>query len=644
MHRKDWPTAWVVLACACLTACGGGGGGGGTPPSAPTVASLLPTPPALGDTLEADATALLPQVDGANWRFWGRQKDPAGNELARYETVYTLSRSGGEWVLHGSNGGNDGADDERFEIGGGELRQVESVQFLPNQPAETLRYALLRSPVRVGDQTTILNKHFDAVGDLDGDGKFDAIDLAAYVRVIGKEDVTLASGDKVPAVKVETHLLQRPWSSKTGQPGPVDEIIGIDWFAKGLGWVRRQVPVQAPSGLMRSRDEQLVAVDAGEAGVGAGAAQAMVSPADSPEQAGQPLTASFPNFVRAKDRILVVTQNPVVSYPARQLLTLLDKRGRVLWTRSGPSAMFKFAPLGDGFVGWRQDGSDLYIQRLDERGQPLSADAQRVDMGGDPTLVISHDGFQIAADDGGLWVAAQRWERVTNANGVSQALWALVVRGFDRTGQPLTAPISIARGASPSDRPYAGSLTVSNGAAVLAWSPGSAGNTQIQTARVTTAGAVLAGTVIDSMSTSPFAELASSASGMAMHWNQGGGAAYAWLDDGLVRSGLDGGTQTVLPNWSGGTPALNNENWSFSGEQVLHWGMENATPDAPPTSANSWLALRFQSFQRGKAAPVRRVLLPSENGLAQPEVIGFSDRLLVLNRDGSGWRVRVVWL
>ena len=72
MKKTTWLAA--VLAAAALTACGGGGGSDGGDEGT----GLVPTPPALGATLAADATTLRPLVPGAVWQYAGTTASGAG--------------------------------------------------------------------------------------------------------------------------------------------------------------------------------------------------------------------------------------------------------------------------------------------------------------------------------------------------------------------------------------------------------------------------------------------------------------------------------------------------------------------------------------------------------------------------------------
>lgn len=172
---------------------------------------------------------LIPQTDGATWRFYGKQFTSVGTPLGIYDSTYRLAQSGGEWQLSGSNPGNEGPDRLRYVVTSGQLQQIESVQFTSSQPAVDVHITLLRSPVRAGDQVVGFTKRIDDIPDQDGDGRAESLDVAVYTRVIGAERIETATGEMLDAIRVETHAVQRLIGSETGQPGAVVDNTGVDW-------------------------------------------------------------------------------------------------------------------------------------------------------------------------------------------------------------------------------------------------------------------------------------------------------------------------------------------------------------------------------------------------------------------------------
>ncbi|MDG4871010.1 hypothetical protein P8631_23730, partial [Guyparkeria sp. 1SP6A2] len=76
-------------------------------------------------------------------------------------------------------------------------------------------------------QVVAYNKRVEGVADLDGDGRPESLDVAIYTRVIGTEKIETALGEQLEAVLVETHVVERVIYSKTGQAGPVVDIVGV---------------------------------------------------------------------------------------------------------------------------------------------------------------------------------------------------------------------------------------------------------------------------------------------------------------------------------------------------------------------------------------------------------------------------------
>jgi len=651
------------LACAfvALVGCGGGGSGGGNvggsgevgssaPSPAPgsSASSLIPAAPALGATLEADATQLMPQVDGATWTFWGRRTDEAGAELLQYQARYTLARSGNDWLLKSTSSANDGEGTERWAIVGGEVQQVGQAQFVAGQPAEELRHVLLRSPVRAGDQITAFTKHVEAAPDVDGDGKADPADWASYTRVIGAETVTLADGTPVSAIRVDLHLLQRVWLSKSNRYSEVLEFKWSHWFAKGLGRVRRQLPSPTPTGLILKNDERLVTADLASAGVGATPPVPLAIPLNSPERAGQPLASGLNSVQRVQDGVLVVSDNPVVGYPAGQWLTMLDARGQVQWSRSGPPGLRRFSPLGGGLVAWEFGETVARVQRLDARGNLLTAAPQTLDMGsdGDPAaMLLGLSNVEIAADTQSLWAAAVRRDLVRLPDGFAVVRDSVVVRGFDTEGRPLTEPLVLGIDERDGHMSFRPRIAAVDGRAVVAWAQTVGGVPQIRLVSVNSQGQVSQGApVTDGINVSSDAlEVRASAGGALLVSTSG----FSWINDDLSLGGLDRvGRVTPLLPLSG--VESDNVQWAITGNSLLRFGFEPGELAAAPSAAGAWKGGKLQVFRRGQPLTERRLFLSAENGSSMGALVDFGDHALLLHEavlNGmTQWTSRVIWL
>ena len=622
-----------------ISACGGGGGGGAIPtpspspsnPNDPGPASLVPAAPALGQTLEADAGVLVPQTAGARWRFWGRQYGPAGNELARYESSYQLAASGAEWKLSGTNPGNDGPDSLRYVLAGGQLQQIEAVQFSAAQAPEEVRITLLRSPVRAGEQTLAYNKRIDGVADLDGDGRTESVDIAIYTRVTGLEKIDTALGEQLDAVRVETHLLQRVLYSKTGQVGPVVDIVGVDWFARGLGWVARDQPTLTSDGQVRIGKERLVGADVGLQGYGSpSAAAALMNPLSSPEQAGQPLAMQSPRAVSDGQRVLLVGSPPVIDYSGRPLLTLLDSRGEVQWTRLGPAGTRFAAPLGKGWVLWGNlDAGQVVVHRLDAQGQPLDAGPLTLDLGAPQTpLPSTHRSFVIGTDSQSLWVASTRTDWVVRSDGRLGTRDGIALRGFDVAGAPATAPLLLER--NDVDGFYNGSfsLAVRQRQAQVAWLSSNGGLPHLMLAQVSATGAVTATqAAAGALSTTSLVALTATDNGVLMNWGFDG--RYAWLDAAQTMTLLDATrSDGTLPPWPSNLLLQGAD--VARGDLLLRWGVD-ADVSSGAVNGTGGGALRWQLYRRGQAAPLRHSLVSSSVRGSDVQVVPLDDRMLIIS-------------
>ncbi|MCE4558066.1 hypothetical protein [Pelomonas cellulosilytica] len=649
--RKAW-VACAILGVFLLTACGGGGGGTNPGPSTGTgnnnpgdtgAASLVPAAPALGTVLETDATILAPQTAGATWRFYGQQFSSVGTALDRYESTYQLTQSGSEWRMSGSNPGNDGPDVMRFVVSNGQVQQVETVQFNATQPAEDVRVTLLRSPVRAGDQVVALTKRIDGVPDQDGDGRAESMDVAVYTRVIGTERVDTASGESLDAIRVETHILQRVTPSKSGQPGPVVDITGVDWFARGLGWVARDQPSITTDGQIRIGKERLVGADVGTQGYGnLGLPAALTNPVSSPEQAGQPLAMQLPTGVVDGDRALLISSPPVIDFSYRPLLTLLNSRGEVQWTRLGPSGARFGSPLGTGWVLWGNlDQGTVPIFRLDAEGKALTATAQVLDLGlpqaERPSLPR---GAIIQGDAQSLWVLMLRGDWQTNADGSVAPREGLVVRGYDLNGQPITSAIVLERSQAAGSFQGSYSLAVRQGKALVSWVSTNGAMPRLMLASVSSNGtATITQADAGALGNSTSASITAAAQGSLLQW--GNDDRFAWVDDTLGLTLLDAtrsdGTLPSLPLGAGGIPDTQT---ITRGDLVLRWTLGAPSQGAGGVGTPSTV-LTWQVHRRGQPAPLHQTFVATP---PRPLILPMSDRLLIINRSavGTGWVVEQV--
>jgi hypothetical protein len=636
--RRRCALAMVLISAPLLlAACGGGGGGAAAPaptpvaPSDPGPASLVPAVPPLGQTLESDAGALVPQTAGANWRFWGRQYSSTGSELGRYESSYLLAQSGSEWKLSGTNPGNGGPDSLRYVLAAGQLQQIETVQFSATQVPEDVHITLLRSPVQTGDQVLAYNKRIDGIPDQDGDGRTESLDVAIYTRVIGTEKIDTALGEQIDAVRVETHVVERILFSKTGQPGPVVDIVGVDWLARGLGWVARDQPTLTSDGQLRVGKERLLGAEVGAQGYGNAAAPVtLTNPTSSPEQAGQALAMQAPRVVVNGDSVLLIGSPPVVDTSGRPLMTLLNSRGEVQWTRLGPAGARFGAPLGGGWVLWGNlDTGQVPIFRLDAQGQQLTADAQVLDLGTPQTPLPSNQrSFSVAGDSQALWVVSVRGDWIARADGSLGPQDGIVARGFDLSGTPLTAPILLERSDSSGFFRGSVSLAVRQGQAQVAWLSTNGGLPHLMLAQVSSTGvATINQPSAGALSESSPVALTATPQSLLLNWGTEG--RFAWVDSALGLTVLDStrsdGTLPALPI---GASGLADSNDVARGDMLLRWNIGAATSSGA-LNGTSGALLQWQLYRAGQAASLRKSFVASS---PNPLVVPLSDRMLVISQ------------
>lgn len=623
------------VTVAALCACGGGGGGtstgtggAGSPPVPAPVAenaaaSLVPAA-VLGQVLEQDALKFAPQVDGATWRFWGRQYSDAGAEMARYEANYKLSRGSDAWVLSGTNPGNDGPDTLRYTAAAGEVQQLQTVQFVEGRTPEAIRVTLLRSPIRTGDQVVAYTKRLDGVPDLDGDGKTDSVDIAIYTRVVGRETIESALGEALQAIRVETHLVQRPLYSKTGLPGPVIDIVGIDWFASGLGWVGRDQPSISSDGRVSIGKERLVGADVGDAGFGNAFGQIKIEMASTGTAgAGLPPSLTGARVFSNGQRALLMADPFEISYPPRPILTQLDSRGRVAWSRLGPESVRFASPLGAGWVLWGNlDEGALQVHRVDAQGATLTNAPQVLDLALPKAPLPSQArDFRLAGDSKALWAAWIQLDWFIDSDGKAATRDGIVVRGFDLNGSPISEPILLER--QDSFGYFRGDLSVAvrDGQAVVGWISSNGGAPHLMLAQVA-AGAPpkRVQPPLALTNTSTTVSLAASSDGVALAVD----ARYYDVDAALALTPYEGAqSDGRLPAWSESLISL--DSFGLDGGGLFRARTLGEVNSGVPAGTSGWV-MEWQAYRRGKPATSHRhaasvrvdfssLMVPMQDGL-----------------------------
>ena len=465
------------LMLATLAACGGGGGNSGGGASAVSggpvdtgLASLVPKPPALGRVIVADAAVLRPLKDGAVWNYRGTDVGYSGGTPVYYQTSTTQKLSSANSATESaSNSSNAGADTQPVTISAGTVGALQSVDFAGKGVPELVQFIELRSPVREGDQYTILERRYtDTSVDLDGDKKPDALDVAIYGRVVGVEALSLRNLPSLSTVRVDTFMRQRAIYSSTGLPSPVAEVLVQTWYARDIGIVRQKVTSPSSQTDFEVKDEQLVSWDGVDSGFGAMPSRAAVIPASSPVRPGQvlPDTYSLVGTASFGDHALVALNNP---QPATGvLIARLDLLGRVVSVRQHDTLV-----AGEGYlighaqgmvnVRARSDGAGMLpaiaLTRFDSDGVLLgSVDGTTIDMKGtrvDPMM----GPYRAAIDGTTLWIM---WSRIYNTPAAQ--LRELLVRPYDLSGNALGPEVKLYDSES-----FAYRIVGTGGRALLAW-------------------------------------------------------------------------------------------------------------------------------------------------------------------------------
>jgi hypothetical protein len=409
--------AYIVIA-SVISACGGGGGGGGgsagggSPPVDPGSSAgtgLVPAAPLTGASLYANAADLRPLIDGASWQYRGVAKDADGRTATRYIASIGHKLIGGSLQETERQVFTESTDTSAIALSGGSIvSQVKDPLGVGSN--EVVAVTELRSPVRVNDQYTQYERSDVQTGiDIDGDGKADVADVAIYARVIGNESVELPElARSVTAVKVETTALVRMKRSSSGATQPVTTLVQTQWYAAGVGVVRRSLSAVSTTGSVGplAYDELLFSWD----GVTQGLGSQGPTPAWVPSS---PSLLLLPDTLAATtlgDRALVLAGSLQASDRGALTFGVFDKRGVLQSTRQIPGlgdARYDFGSLG--LFGIDSNAALLVMPVGPGPGRLM---LQRVDAGGAllgsssaVTLATNSGSVPLAWDGQALWIA-----------------------------------------------------------------------------------------------------------------------------------------------------------------------------------------------------------------------------------------------
>lgn len=486
------PALTGLLAAVLLAGCGGGGGGGSGNDGGDQgggdqggggqgqTSGLVPDPPAIGATLQDDALLLRGMHDQAVMVFRGTDSSLPSRY---YTNTVTQTQSGAVFTENQSNPLNAGsAGSTDVSTANGTISETETMQVVPGTPAEQVNFIEVRSPVRVNDRYVHLDRHYDDGGiDADGDGKHDAVDIAAWTQVIGRETIDLHHRSGISAVRLDETIRLRVKYSSNGQYSDIVEYRGSTWMSEGLGIVKTSI--DWPSDIdPRARiliSEELVTRDAVDSGLGYTNATTQTAPAGS-NIAGQ--TMPMPTDVVAYPEHITVL-SPTRPTTTGFVLSQLDQRGAavaahyydyqdLLGERAFNVRMVRF---GEELRLVVQSNSGLKMLGFDATGQQQTL-AQPVLLNTD-VLSSDEDGtrYSIAAVGDSLWLAWITYPEYVNGSYFSK----IQAQRFSAAGQPQEGVITVADNVRPGAL-WGVSVEDAGGRALFKWADGNGINERWQ--------------------------------------------------------------------------------------------------------------------------------------------------------------------
>jgi len=300
----------------------------------PAPTGLIPVAAAPGTMLYTDASVLRPLRAGAVWTYRGVQvySGQARVPVEYSNAVRHVAAAADRVSEEGTNPFNGGPDSVTLALSGGAMHSLAAFETLPGR-FETIDEIELRSPVRVNDQYTVMDRVFEDSGlDLDDDGRRDALGIAVYKMVIGQEAVALPHVPTIDAVRVRTYMVARYRLTSNGTYTDTVTATMDAWYAPGVGVVKLELDEPYDSlGFRMKSTETLVNWNGITEGIGALDSKPVFNAQG--ERLGRVVDA-----VSFKDHALVASQVRLESLPADGIaLTALDGFGNVLSSQTYPS-------------------------------------------------------------------------------------------------------------------------------------------------------------------------------------------------------------------------------------------------------------------------------------------------------------------
>jgi hypothetical protein len=629
--------AGAMALLVVLAGCGGGSGGGSpgagpapVPPPVEQPTGLVPAAPQPGAVLYTDASVLRPQRAGAVWHYRGTDRPyGAGSAPTIYTNDVMQVQAGAGPAEQSSDPLHTGPDTSGLTVNAGAVATSSTLDF--SGTPEVVSLMELRSPVRVNDQFTVFERHYDDAGtDYDFDGKHDSLDVAMYALVIGQEQIDLQNARGVLATRVDTVLLARVRYSSKGAYSDVVQFTQSRWYAPGIGIVRTRGDQPGPNILTTRHvtDESLVTWDGLTGGLGPMAIVNGTVP--SGPSAGKALTTPL-DAVAFSDHALVVTDN----FDNTFALSQLDLRGNVqLSTNFSKNGLVisRLVRTGNEARLIAYDNTGLWMLPFGSSGAAqLSAPVLLA--GGTVVKSVDAIGPQAGSNSTALWAM---WLEQYDLGG---GHWVVDIkaRAFAASGQPV-GPAVLLAGGVPAGAVYHPVLSVSNDRVLASWQAMEAGTLVTHLALIDAgAPALLAQSTLAGAAQEAVLPL-SDAGRLYAIWDLGPadgrlvGVALDALLNPILPIGQAAGDQFITPTWlqrSEGYERIAGDN---AGAVVIahatygtYWPEDSL--DSTFTNVSEITAPSGQPL----AATTPRLLgrVPSEFGLLQIELV-FGDRVLLL--------------
>ncbi len=671
MASCNWRLPGALLLSLVLAACGGGGGsssgGNGSPTDSRGTTSesgVVPSAPALGATLAADATTLRPLIAGASWGYSGTRSVNGTN--TGYSDTVTQTASGGAFIEASSNAFNAGTDSATVSASGGTITSRVLAELVVGHPQE-LSYPELRSPVRQNDQVTIVDKHYADIGeDLDRDGKNESGDFGVYRIVVGMEDVALLSGTMLHAVRVDTIALVRVTLSSTGTTTPATQAaVQSTWYAPGIGIVKQRLTTPVSATNNDVAEEVLTYFDGITRGFGAKAPVEVRMAADAAVGAGQAISNLTAVVPFADHAIVIGTyQDPASLRTQYTTFTSIDTNGKTL-----RSSLYTGIP-GSDFLAL--DGQLLAVAPRWNAGQYCQAELLHFDAHGaqfdarsnsvvtfapavGKTRCSDVTQMKSASDRNRLWLAVVR-------HSLDSSGWItdLFVQPFDANGVPLAGETTL-HSVNTRLSDYANadgielrSLSAGHGRVVVSYATDASGSLKL--ASVAEGGLVTRSSVAPATAgtySRPAFLVKANTTAMLWHGPQDRSTQLAPVSGVLLDSNL-------VPVLSSSTSNLDAQNlpaplasctdcalfFNGTGDHLLVAGAR-ISDGKPWTMSFATLSASAGPLASQPVLPVQVSLAdidPYGSNISKRQVVPFADRALVLAVMNSRLYAKVVWL